>query len=141
MVFSGSNVSGTMEPMPEYARRENIPEEAFCFTGYVDDADLPTLYSIADLFCFVSLYEGFGLPVLEAMSCGVPCLERNVSSIPEVAGDAALYVDPFNIDDIAQKMLHVAQSVESQISHLTPDSSFQNKESSPLTLLPQFYSA
>lgn len=112
MVFSGSNVSGTMEPMLDYARRENIPEEAFCFTGYVDDTDLPALYSTADLFCFVSLYEGFGLPVLEAMSCGTPCLVSNVSSIPEVAAEAAIYADPLDADDIARKMLHAAQHAE-----------------------------
>lgn len=109
MVFSGSNASGEMRAMLEYARRENIPEEAFCFTGYVDDDDLPVLYSMADLFCFVSLYEGFGLPILEAMCCGTPCLVSHVSSIPEIAAEAALYADPHNVDDIAQKMLHAAQ--------------------------------
>ncbi len=108
IVFSGSNAPGAMDKMLEYAGRHNVPESAFRFTGYVDDGDLPALYSLADVFCFVSLYEGFGLPVLEAMSCGTPCVVSDSSSIPEVAGDAALYVDPENIDDIAKKMLTLA---------------------------------
>ncbi len=64
------------------------------FTGFVEEADLPALYSIASVFAFPSLYEGFGLPVLEAMACGTPVVTSNASSLPEVAGDAALMVDP-----------------------------------------------
>ena len=112
MIFSGSNAAQGMEPILEYADKEGVPEEAFHFTGYVEDSDLPALYSIADLFCFVSLYEGFGLPVLEAMGCGTPCLVSRVSSIPEVAADAAFYVDPLDVDDIAEKMLYAAQHEE-----------------------------
>jgi len=74
------------------------------FTGYVDEGDLPILYNLADLFAFPSLYEGFGLPVLEAMACGVPVVTSNVSSLPEVAGDAAVLVDPHSIDHIADGM-------------------------------------
>lgn len=68
------------------------------FTGFVDDADLPTLYSGAICVGFPSLYEGFGFPVLEAMACGTPVVTSNVSSLPEVAGDAALMVDPHDTD-------------------------------------------
>ncbi len=75
--------------------------ERVVFTGYVDDEDLPYLYSAADVFCFPSLYEGFGLPVLEAMACGCPVVTSATSSLPEVAGDAALLVDPLSIDAIA----------------------------------------
>jgi glycosyltransferase involved in cell wall biosynthesis len=64
------------------------------FTGRVPDEDLPALYSGADCFLMPSLYEGFGFPVLEAMACGTPVVSSNVSSLPEVAGDAALLVDP-----------------------------------------------
>jgi glycosyltransferase involved in cell wall biosynthesis len=71
------------------------------FTGYVPDADLPGLYAGAEAFALVSLYEGFGLPVLEAMACGAPVLVSNVSSLPEVAGDAALTVDPLDLDAVA----------------------------------------
>ncbi len=62
--------------------------------GYIADEDLPALYSAADLFAFPSLYEGFGLPVLEAMACGTPVVCSNASSLPEVAGDAAILLDP-----------------------------------------------
>jgi glycosyltransferase involved in cell wall biosynthesis len=62
--------------------------------GFVPDEDLPALYSAATLFVYPSLYEGFGIPVLEAMSCGAPTLTSAVSSMPEVAGDAAELVDP-----------------------------------------------
>jgi glycosyltransferase involved in cell wall biosynthesis len=71
------------------------------FTGYVADADLPALYSAAELFIFPSLYEGFGLPPLEAMACGVPAITSNAASLPEVVGDAALTVDPYAVDDLA----------------------------------------
>jgi glycosyltransferase involved in cell wall biosynthesis len=75
------------------------------FTGYIPETDLPALYNGADLFAFPSLYEGFGLPVLEAMRCGAPVVTSNLSSLPEVAGDAAILVDPYNVDAIASAML------------------------------------
>lgn len=74
------------------------------FTGYVADEHLPALYSGADLFAFPSLYEGFGLPVLEAMACGTPVVTSNTSSLPEVAGDAAILVDPRDVEQIANAM-------------------------------------
>ena len=64
------------------------------FTGFVDGADLPALYAGATAFVFPSLYEGFGIPLLEAMACGVPSCAANVSSLPEVTGDAALLFEP-----------------------------------------------
>lgn len=72
------------------------------FLGPVPDSDLPALYSGASLFVFPSEYEGFGLPVLEAMACGTPVVCSNESSLPEVAGEAALYVDPTDEESIAQ---------------------------------------
>jgi glycosyltransferase involved in cell wall biosynthesis len=77
------------------------------FTGYVPEEDLPALYNGAGLFVFPSLYEGFGLPVLEAMACGVPVITSQASSLPEVAGDAALLVDPHSVEEIAAAMLRV----------------------------------
>lgn len=71
------------------------------FLGYVRDEDLPTLYSLADVFVYPSLYEGFGLPILEAMGCGTPVVCSDVSSIPEVAGEAAAYCDPLDVNSIA----------------------------------------
>ncbi len=76
-------------------------EDRVVFTGYVPEGDLPVLMSGARLFVFPSLYEGFGLPVLEAMACGVPVACSNVSSLPEVAGDAAVLVDPLDVEGMA----------------------------------------
>lgn len=73
-------------------------------TGFVDDADLPLWYGCADLFAFPSLYEGFGLPPIEAMACGVPVVTSNVSSLPEVVGDAAIMVNPLSDEEIASAM-------------------------------------
>lgn len=72
--------------------------------GYVSDGELRALYENAACFVFPSLYEGFGLPPLEAMSCGCPVLTSQVSSMPEVCGAAALYCDPFSPEDIADKL-------------------------------------
>lgn len=72
--------------------------------GFVNDDDLPILYSLAELFVFPSLYEGFGLPILEAMACGTPVLTSNVSSLPEVAGLAAYFVNPESVDSITEGM-------------------------------------
>ena len=77
--------------------------------GYIADEDMPTLYRCASVFVYVSLFEGFGMPVLEAMTCGVPVLTSNVSSLPEVAGNAALLVDPTNVPAIKQGLLTLLQ--------------------------------
>jgi glycosyltransferase involved in cell wall biosynthesis len=72
------------------------------FLDFVDDADLPALYNLASAFVYPSLYEGFGLPVAEALACGVPVVTSAVASLPEVAGDAAVLVDPLDIASIAE---------------------------------------
>lgn len=77
--------------------------------GYVPEADLAAFYNGAGLFAFPSLYEGFGLPVLEAMACGTPVITSNISSLPEVAGEAALLVDPLDVESIAEAMRLVLQ--------------------------------
>ena len=82
------------------------------FPGFIDDANLAALYSSADIMAFPSLYEGFGLPVLEAMACGVPVFASSVSSLPEVTGDAALLVDPSNVEDMADAMLKLTENVD-----------------------------
>jgi glycosyltransferase involved in cell wall biosynthesis len=85
------------------------------FTGYVADADLPPLYAGADLFIYPSLYEGFGLPPLEAMACGTPVITSNTSSLPEVVGDAGVTVDPLDETAIAaaiQDLLSDPQQLE-----------------------------
>lgn len=72
------------------------------FTGYVADEDLPALFAGAAVFAYPSLYEGFGLPIVEAQCCGTPVLTSNVSSLPEAAGGAAQLVDPLSVDAIAR---------------------------------------
>ncbi|MBP8973956.1 MAG: glycosyltransferase family 4 protein [Anaerolineae bacterium] len=74
------------------------------FTGFVRDEDLPALYSEAVCLAYPSLYEGIGLPVLEAMACGTPVVTSTVSSLPEVAGDAALLVDPYDVGALAETL-------------------------------------
>jgi len=81
--------------------------DAVCFPGYVADEDLPALYTLADLFVFPSLYEGFGLPPLEAMACETPVVTSNTSSLPEVVGDAALMVDPLDVTVLAEAMQRI----------------------------------
>ena len=78
-------------------------------TGYVPQEDLAALLTGAIAFCLPSWYEGFGLPVLEAMACDVPVICSNVSSLPEVGQDAALLVDPASIEAIAEAMARVYQ--------------------------------
>jgi glycosyltransferase involved in cell wall biosynthesis len=77
------------------------------FTGYIPDHDLSAIYSGALAFVYPSLYEGFGLPPLEAMQCGTPVITSNTSSLPEVVGDAGLMINPTNKDDLCQAMLDV----------------------------------
>lgn len=77
------------------------------FLGFVPDATLAVLYRLAKVFVFPSLYEGFGLPPLEAMAAGVPVVTSNVSSLPEVVGDAALLIDPLDASAIADAMARV----------------------------------
>jgi glycosyltransferase involved in cell wall biosynthesis len=81
-------------------------------TGYVEEADLAALYSGASLFVMPSLYEGFCIPLLEAMACGVPVACSNVSSLPEVAGSAALLFDPLDVGAMRAAMVRVLQDKE-----------------------------
>lgn len=89
------------------ARILGIEESSLKFTGFVTDEELNLLYNAADIFVFPSLYEGFGLPILEAMSCRVPVIAANNSSIPEVCGDAALLIEAKDYKGIAQKIYEV----------------------------------
>lgn len=77
------------------------------FTGFVDETDLPILYSNALALCYVSIYEGFGLPPIEAMACGTAVIYGDNSSMPEVISDAGIAADPYDINDIKHKMEHL----------------------------------
>lgn len=80
------------------------------FLGYVPEKHKPALYRRATAFVFPSFYEGFGLPVLEAMACGTPVITSNTSSLPEVAGTAALLIDPFNVHDFAAALQEIVDN-------------------------------
>ena len=82
-------------------------KERIIFTGYVPESDLAALYSGALTFVYPSFYEGFGLPPLEAMQCGVPVIASNTSSLPEVIGDAGIMLDPKDADGLCQSMLEI----------------------------------
>lgn len=84
-------------------------ENAIILTEHISEEELPYIYNGAELFVFPSLCEGFGLPPLEAMACGVPVITSNVSSLPEVVGDAAVLVDPYNVEEIAETIKEVLQ--------------------------------
>lgn len=77
------------------------------FTGWIEQEELPALYHLADLFLFPSLYEGFGIPIVEAMACGCPVVTSDTGSCPEVAGSAAKLVDPKNFNDIADGVIDI----------------------------------
>jgi glycosyltransferase involved in cell wall biosynthesis len=87
-------------------------DAAVTSVGFVSDSELRALYQGADCFVFPSLYEGFGLPPLEAMAMGTPVVTSNVASLPEICGNAAMYVDPEQIDDIADGIRTVLRDKE-----------------------------
>ena len=103
---------GWGDDVGNFIRQKNLGDKIELL-GYVPDEELAVLYSGAQLFCYPSLYEGFGLPVLEAMACGCPVVTSNTSSLPEVAGDAALQVNPASIEEIAGAMEKVLNFSES----------------------------
>lgn len=87
-------------------------ESEIHFIGFVLDEDMNALYAAADLFVFPTLYEGFGIPVLEAQACGTPVLTSGCSSLPEVGGEAAVYVDPYAVQDIAAGIVRILTDTE-----------------------------
>lgn len=133
-------IAGPWDPRyPEPRRRaEQLGLENIRWLGPVPEADLPALYSAATLFVFPSLYEGFGLPVLEAMACGVPVICSDTSSLPEVAGDAALRVDPTDGEAmaaaIAELLTNLARREEMREKGLQQAARFSWKRTASLTL-------
>ena len=105
--------------------------------GYVPEADLPAVYAGARLFVYPSVYEGFGIPVLEALSCGVPTITSNVSSMPEVAGDAAELIDPHDTDALRRAIARLLRDdqrcVELRRSALRRASAFSWDRTARLT--------
>lgn len=98
-------------------KKHDLQEEVLLL-GYVDKEDLPAIYSLADIFLFPSLYEGFGIPVLEAMSCGCPVIVSNRGALPEISGNICPQVNPYSISEIVEKtnlLLHDKDQRNSQI--------------------------
>jgi glycosyltransferase involved in cell wall biosynthesis len=94
------------QPIFDEVRRLGIGKDIL-FTGFVDDVDLPSVYAMADAFVFPSLYEGFGLPPLEAMAAGCPVVCSGTTSLPEVVGNAAILINPYDVQEIATAMKEV----------------------------------
>lgn len=95
----------------EAARTSGYTDD-FIFTGYVSMEDLVALYNAADVFAYPSIFEGFGIPPLEAMACGTPVVTSNTSSLPEVVGDAGIMVDPLDVEAMAQALASVLNNVD-----------------------------
>ncbi len=107
LLFAGKLGPAQQAELLHVARRHGLRADELRFTGYVSDQELALAYSQCQLFVFPSWHEGFGLPPLEAMSCGAPAIAANTSSLPEVMGwDQALF-DPFDVDAITRKILQV----------------------------------
>jgi glycosyltransferase involved in cell wall biosynthesis len=111
LVLAGVPLGRDSELFPDPQRRARaagLPEDAIRFTGRVAEEDKAALYSSATAFLFPSLYEGFGLPPLEAMACGTPVIASNASSLPEIVGDTGMQVDPSNPSAWAEAIRAVA---------------------------------
>lgn len=110
LVITGRSAWGSLE-VSELIKKNNLQDEII-LTGYLEDNDLHALYNLATFFVFPSIYEGFGLPVLEAMACGTPVIISNSSSLPEVAGDAGIYIDPYDQDSLVAALNKVVNNHE-----------------------------
>jgi glycosyltransferase involved in cell wall biosynthesis len=100
----------------------NLPND-ITFLGYVPEDVLPSLYAGAAIFVYPSIYEGFGFPPLEAMACDTPAIVSNAASLSEVCGNAALYCDPFDVNDISEKVVHLLSddSLQAQLRERGPE--------------------
>jgi len=87
----------------------------FIFPGYIESENMPLLYNLCRIFLYPSIRESFGLPILEAMACGAPVVTSNTSSMPEVAGDAAIYVNPFDHVDIKNRIVEILENEDLQM--------------------------
>jgi glycosyltransferase involved in cell wall biosynthesis len=124
LVITGRSAWGTNE-ITNFVKENNI-EDKVIFTGYVPDEDLNSLYTLASYFVYPSIYEGFGLPVLEAMACGTPVIISNSSSLPEVADDAAVYFDPYDLNSLIQALTKV--TAEKQLKYTRSQKSLERRK-------------
>ncbi len=114
LVIAGSH-GWLQKPILEAVRTSRAPLKILLL-GRVSDNLLPALYWNAELFVLPSLYEGFGLPVLEAMACGCPVVTSNVSSLPEIAGSAAIFIDPQDVDSIKDGIIQAMEKPKDLVS-------------------------
>ena len=112
LVIAGKIPETLIQGLRGLGRTNGVPEHCLIFTGNVSDIELCQLYNLCHAYVFPSLHEGFGLPVLEAMSCGAPVIASNSSSLPEVVGMAEALFDPLSEADIAAKLLRVLQDAD-----------------------------
>lgn len=124
LVLCGS-IKDEGEKLKEFCKGLGL-ENNVIFTGFVPDEDLPFFYNGCSLFVYPSLYEGFGLPPLEAMSCKAPVITSNLTSIPEVTKDCALLIDPFNKDELSNSILKVLNS--SSLSEELSEKGYSNSK-------------
>lgn len=110
LVIIGQHYEST-EEVKALIKRLGISEEIYLLGGILHE-ELVSWYNAADFFVYPSLHEGFGLPPLEAMSCGTPVITSNVTSMPEVVGDAGILIDPKNVEEIAESMGRLAENQE-----------------------------
>ena len=113
LVVSGQK-GWLIRSLSQYLKKYPLHDQVL-FTGYVPMEHIPLLMNGAELFVFPSLYEGFGLPVLEAMSCGTPVISSNRSSIPEIVGSAGVLVDPTNIQELADQIVDLLKKPEERM--------------------------
>jgi len=107
LVFAGRMPEGNVHQLQQIAKSEGLHSGELIFTGYITDDELVKLYNLCKLYVFPSWHEGFGLPALEAMSCGAAVIGANTSSLPEVIGNEDALFDPFSEEAIALKMTQV----------------------------------
>lgn len=112
LLFAGKLPDENVALIQQHAKKYGLSSSDICFSGYVTDDELIKLYNLCALFVFPSWHEGFGLPALEAMSCGAVVIGANASSLPEVIGKQEAMFDPFDIESITQKLI---QGIEDQL--------------------------
>ena len=111
---SGAPYQNKMKSICDASVRGTGMENRIVFTGFISEKELDSLFRMADFLIYPSLYEGFGIPVLEAMKMGLPVITSNTTAMPEVAGDAACLVDPTNIEEMASVMSELLQNRQRQ---------------------------
>ena len=113
LLLTGKPDDSVMEWATQYKVADKVE-----FCGYLSDAQIPEYYRSSLGVVYISLYEGFGLPIIEAMACGRPVITSNISSMPEVAGAYGILVDPYSIDDIAQAMNQIVDGSVDSDTHI-----------------------